>query len=133
MSTKAAIGIENDDGTITGIYCYYDGYLEGLGRILDRHYQDEATVRMLIEGGNIKYIGDNFWATEFYIRDNNELNHKPQTLTGIDDFERYYYKIPYFYLFSKNKWLCRQDGDELLNYYNLSHAIELIKARNGLR
>lgn len=133
MTTKAAIGIENEDGTVLGIYCNYDGYLEGVGTILNKHYQDSTTVRKLIEGGNIKYLSDNRWATEYYIRDNKELNNTPQLLSNIEDFERYFYKMPFYYVYSKNSWQCRQGEERLLQYINLSHAIEILRARNGLK
>lgn len=133
MSTKAAIGIENADGTITGIFCYYDGYLEGVGQILNKHYTKESTVKHLIENGNIKYLGDNVWATEYFIREHKELNNKSQTLSNVQDFERYFNNIPYFYIFSKNKWICRQNSNELLNYCDLSNTIELIRERNMLK
>lgn len=133
MSTKAAIGIENENGTITGIYCNYDGYIEGVGQTLNKYYQNESIVRKLIELGNIKYLGDNIWATEYFIREHNEMNNTPQTLTNVEDFERYFYKIPYYYIWSKNTWICRQDTNEYVNYYLLSEVIDLIRKKNLLK
>ena len=133
MSTKAAIGIENNDGSILGIYCDYDGYLEGVGQILNKHYQNETTVRNLIELGNIKFLGDNIWATEYFIREHNEMNNEPQLLTNVEDFERYFYQVPYYYIWSENKWICRQSADKILNYCELSNVIDLLRTRNMLK
>ena len=48
MSTRSFIGIQNLDGTVTGIYCHHDGYLAGVGATLKAHY---TTVRQVLETG----------------------------------------------------------------------------------
>jgi len=57
MGTRSTIAIENADGTVTGIYCHWDGYLSHNGRILAENYTDEATVRELIALGDISSLG----------------------------------------------------------------------------
>jgi len=47
MSTRSRIGIKNDNGTITSIYCHSDGYLGGVGAILADYYPEEEDVRAL--------------------------------------------------------------------------------------
>jgi hypothetical protein len=56
MSTHSRIGIENPDGTVTSIYCHFDGYLNGVGRMLQLHYKDRSKVVELISVGNISYL-----------------------------------------------------------------------------
>lgn len=56
MSTRSNIGIENPDGTISAIYCHFDGYLSGVGETLQTHYQDRAKVERLIALGNISAL-----------------------------------------------------------------------------
>ena len=133
MSTKAAIGLVNSDDTITGIYCGHDGYVEGLGKILLTNYNDCNLIQELIAGGNIKHIRDSIQSTEYYIRDYSEPNNKSQTLSRLEDFERYYHKMAYYYLYSDNMWMARQGEDRILGYFNLAHSLELIQARNGLK
>jgi len=58
MGTRSTIAIENADGTVTGIYCHWDGYLSHNGRILQENYADEAKVRELIALGNISSLGE---------------------------------------------------------------------------
>jgi len=36
MATRSRIAIENQDGTVTSIYCHFDGYLSGVGKLLKR-------------------------------------------------------------------------------------------------
>jgi len=57
MGTRSTIGIQNEDGTVTGIYCHWDGYLSHNGRILAENYSDEAKVRELIGLGDISSLG----------------------------------------------------------------------------
>jgi hypothetical protein len=56
MGTRSTIAIENADGTVTGIYCHWDGYLSHNGRILQESYTDEAKVRELIALGDISSL-----------------------------------------------------------------------------
>ena len=58
MATRSNIGILNEDGTITAIYCHWDGYPEGVGLTLVNHYPDEDKVRHLISLGSISVLGE---------------------------------------------------------------------------
>lgn len=56
MSTHSRIGMENPDGSVTSIYCNFDGYLNGVGRMLQLHYKDRSKVVELISVGNISCL-----------------------------------------------------------------------------
>lgn len=51
MSTKSIIS--NEKGSI---YCHWDGYPTGVGKMLLEHYQDADKVNRLIALGNISYL-----------------------------------------------------------------------------
>ena len=84
MGTRSTIAIQNEDGTVTGIYCHWDGYLSYNGRILAENYTDEAKVRELIALGDISSLGAeigtkhdfNVWpgVTNAYARDRGETD-----------------------------------------------------------
>lgn len=57
MGTRSTIAIENADGTVTGIYCHWDGYPSCNGRILAENYTDEDSVRELIALGDLSSLG----------------------------------------------------------------------------
>jgi hypothetical protein len=57
MSTKSLIAIENTDGTVTSIYCHWDGYLKGCGKTLLKHYNNRDTIEQLTALGNISALG----------------------------------------------------------------------------
>ncbi len=58
MGTRSTIAIQNEDGTVTGIYVHWDGYLSHNGRILQENYTDEAQVRELIALGDLSSLGE---------------------------------------------------------------------------
>ena len=53
MSTRSNIGIENNDGTVTFVYCHHDGYLAGVGQTLLDNYTTEEEVRALLAPGDM--------------------------------------------------------------------------------
>jgi len=60
MSTRSLIGIKNQDGSVTGIYCHNDGYIVGgVGETLYHHYNSEKKVRELINLGNLSSVHKN--------------------------------------------------------------------------
>lgn len=56
MSTRSAIIAKIGD-RYHGIYCHSDGYIEGVGRTLQKHYTDPAKVEALIGLGDISTLG----------------------------------------------------------------------------
>lgn len=57
MATRSLIARQNDDGTVTAIYCHYDGYPEGVGRTLLDNYTDPDKVDALLALGNLSALG----------------------------------------------------------------------------
>jgi len=58
MSTRCRIGIKNENGTITSIYCHHDGYPEGVGKTLVENYQTEEKIRKLLALGDMSSLGN---------------------------------------------------------------------------
>ena len=57
MSTRCLIARENRNGVIRGIYCHSDGYPDGVGSVLDRHYTSARSIDRLIRCGDISSLG----------------------------------------------------------------------------
>lgn len=57
MSTRSRIAIEQSDGTIKSVYCHSDGYPEGVGAILKKHYTDPEKIEKLLELGDLSRLG----------------------------------------------------------------------------
>ena len=58
MSTKAAIGVQNEDGSIHWIYQHHDGGPYGVGHSLFYRFNDEALARLLVESGGLYPAGN---------------------------------------------------------------------------
>jgi hypothetical protein len=57
MATRSTIGVLNTDGSVTAVYCHWDGYPEHNGKILIENYTTEEKVRELIGLGSISSLG----------------------------------------------------------------------------
>ena len=47
-ATRSMIGIEQPNGKIVAVYCHYDGYPEGVGKMLKKFYKSPAVINKLI-------------------------------------------------------------------------------------
>ena len=101
MSTRSNIAIENRDGSITSLYCHYDGYLSNNGKILAEHYSDPKKVRELFSGNGFRSLTtdpkdlDRYEGADDRSKYNNEFNF-------IDCNDPLF--IEYVYLFKNDTW-----------------------------
>jgi hypothetical protein len=72
MSTRSFIGIQHPDGTVHGIYCHHDGYLEGVGATLKAHYTTVRQALDLVALGSLSSLGEDLDVTQAYHRDRGE-------------------------------------------------------------
>jgi hypothetical protein len=56
MGTRSRIGVMHGDN-VKSIYCHYDGYIEGVGKTLLKHY-DSARANHLVALGDLSTIGN---------------------------------------------------------------------------
>lgn len=117
MSTRSFIGIQNLDGTVTGIYCHHDGYLEGVGATLKAHYTTVRQVLDLVALGSLSSLGEDLDYTQAYHRDRGEelsVNDYPSADTIRFSDGGY----EYIYLF--------RPADEKGTCYNWLYASEML-------
>lgn len=117
MSTHSRIGIENPNGTITAVYCHFDGFVANNGTILRDHYFNVTKINELIEMGNLSSLGVNLNDSEFYGRDYDD----PASSTRAITFENrdhycneYSNGIEYAYVWNGIEWLVSEDGAEFV-------------------
>ena len=109
MSTRSRIAIENQDGTVTSIYCHFDGYLSGVGKLLKEYYTTQPKVQALIELGDISALDMTPTSTIAYHRDRGE-DFNQSTDKDVESFFNENYQ-KYSYLFTKdNRWLVSNGG-----------------------
>lgn len=58
MATRSMIASKQNDGTIKAIYCHWDGYINGNGKILFEHYKDNDKVEKLLNMGYLSSLGE---------------------------------------------------------------------------
>jgi len=56
VSTHCFIGVDNGDGTVTGVNCAYDGFLSGVGLRLLKHYSNETRARQVVAHGDLDTV-----------------------------------------------------------------------------
>jgi hypothetical protein len=127
MSTRSSIGRKNTDGTVTAIYCHFDGYLSGVGKKLARYWQDAAKVDALIELGDLSALGEEIgerqdfddrssqhaeWCLA-YGRDRSESGTQAREHADLDAYvaAREGYWADYQYLFDDGTWFVRNRRD----------------------
>ena len=121
MGTRSNIGIVNDNNTVTGIYCHWDGYPEWNGRILLENYNTADSVRELVKLGDLSSLRPKLnpepgiphdfqnqqeGVVVAYGRDRGETGTEAKTFAGERAFERYADNsgAEYQYLFRNDGW-----------------------------
>ena len=128
MATRSNIGIVNQDGSITGIYCHYDGYTEYVGKILLNHYTTADIVNELLKLGNLSQLCENVNPTEThtfdkpqdgvcvaYGRERGEKDQEAIVFEDLGEFEDSAKNswADYQYLFEDGKWSYRNVNNTL--------------------
>lgn len=119
MATRSLIGIEHEDGSISSIYCHWDGYPEGVGATLVKHYLKQEQVEALVKAGDRSSLG----------ADPSAGAYEPKEC-GV--------KLPnggwprmsqeWVYLFRNGEWLYKE-WNEHFDYRPLMSAMEQLGAR----
>jgi hypothetical protein len=124
MATRSYIGKLLNDGSITGIYCHFDGYPEGVGATLKEHYTDPTKVDSLLALGSISSLGAEIGEQhEFedrsrdcvtaYHRDRGERLEAPTVYRNIDELRRNALDdlgAEYSYVFVNGEWATTELG-----------------------
>ena len=74
MATRSRIGIKNEDGSISSIYCHWDGYPEHNGKILKEHYTDPEKVKALMVLGDLSSLNEEIGESQDF--DRRETHHE---------------------------------------------------------
>lgn len=123
MATRSRIGIKRPDGTVKSIYCHFDGYPEGVGKVLLENYQSEEKITQLISLGDLSSLGAEIGEkTDFmnpkdgqcvaYMRDRGE-----EGCGAICEFTESSYTKPdklidYKYLWKDGSWFINRNKGE---------------------
>jgi len=107
MATRSFIGKVQQDGSVHGIYCHFDGYPEGVGAVLKKHYMATSDVDALLALGDLSELHPTLEKTVAYHRDRGEDLMPNFTYLGVDDLVegvREDIGAEYVYLYTGGKW-----------------------------
>jgi hypothetical protein len=99
MGTHATVAIENVDGTLTGIYVHYDGYMKSCGAILQSF--TPCQVAQLIAAGNCSGVRPDLTEVRFYNEPANTYADRSHALECGEEF---------VYVYTPNGWLYSYNG-----------------------
>lgn len=144
MATRSTIAILNNDGTVTAIYCHWDGYVEYNGRILAEYYPEIERVKKLINGGDLSSLNKKIEPTAehsfdkpqddvcvFYYRDRGEQweSNKPTNYDGLnelwDNFKNSDREFLYIYI--GNDWYYTHWNDSRFALKHLKTALQALE------
>lgn len=111
MATRSTIAIQHADGSVDQIYCHWDGYLQGVGATLVKHYQDRNKVQDLIAHGDVSILGEEIGVKQdfnsptdgvclFYGRDRNEQGTQATPFSSVEDYEKNHEYQEFEYLYT---------------------------------
>jgi len=116
MSTRSTLIHKTNTGW-SGIYCHHDGYRDGVGAVLEKHYTDPAKVAALIALGNLSCLGSDITArgdgrglggTEAYHRDCGDSweDERPFEAATLDEVKDWFSEAHngYVYVFDGTQW-----------------------------
>ena len=119
MGTRSTIAVEHADGTVSQVYCHWDGYLSHNGQILVDHYDTQELAELLISLGSMSSLrpkcipdpakphnSDNpqDGVTTYYSRDGGEPFVEPSQYPTVDNYKRNLQCEEYDYLFTEGQW-----------------------------
>jgi hypothetical protein len=117
MSTRCRIGYKMRNEKIRSIYCHHDGYPEGVGKTLLKHYDNWNKIKPLIDLGDISCLGSTIGKkhnfddyedpqTTAYGRDRGEEGVKARVNGSRESYANTNkdWDIEYFYLFEDDEW-----------------------------
>jgi len=146
MATRSAIGVMHGNNCKM-VYCHWDGYLQGVGETLLKHY-DSPKANHLVALGNISSLGEDIGEkhpfnfdpnidskeyeklygnmTTFYGRDREEEDNDYKTFTKFTDAVEYYKNCgaEYMYIMNNDTWYVAQ-GD-MTELVELSEALKQV-------
>ena len=115
MATRSTIAIEHLDGSVSQIYCHWDGAPSSNGRILLESYTDRERLKQLMKLGDLSFLGDDLgyeqafddpvkgWCLA-YGRDRKEANCQARPFDNIEHFWRDGQIEAYNYVFRNGEW-----------------------------
>tara|TARA_R100000734_G_C3255816_1_gene55956 strand:+ start:56 stop:475 length:420 start_codon:yes stop_codon:yes gene_type:complete len=94
MSTRCLIGYQKENGEVESVYCHFDGYLSGVGKMLVDNYVSENKIQELIMGGDFSSLEKDISDIRYYGNKPRFYNSEYQFVDDADPlYHEYLYKF----------------------------------------
>jgi hypothetical protein len=138
MATRSRIGIQKEDGSVTSIYCHWDGYPDHNGKILLSNYTEREKVEELIALGSISSLRKNIVNTSgthsfespqedvtvAYHRDRGEDLDAGRIDASLEEFEKKDNEEYGYVLTKDNVWLVTEHGRALKSVDDVLYGVD---------
>lgn len=128
MATRSTIAVIHEDGTVSQIYCHYDGYVSFNGKLLVTNYNNLLAAEFLVSKGDLSTLGErvtsqgaqgehSFSNSEdgvcvYYGRDRGETGGEPRVFPSVHDYRLYAKRQEVNYLFIDGEWLYQYEVND---------------------
>jgi len=139
MSTNSTIAVQHKDGSVSQVYCHWDGYVSWNGKMLLEHYNSLLAAEKLVALGDISSlnrsiaggVGHTFndpikGETVFYGRDRNDPNTAPSVFATLSDYYSKFDGQEYNYLFRNGEWEVHSYNSD--GWTSVAEALEIESA-----
>lgn len=118
MGTTASISKLNDDGSVSSIFCNFDGYLSWTGETLKKYYKTPGYVDKLLSHGDIRCLDKSIQLTK-EITECNNIKYDKRTTYFVDwqDYENHGCREDYNYMYCDGEWTVKPYGDGNFNTF----------------
>ena len=139
MATRSRIGIQNEDGTVSSVYCHWDGYPDHNGKILISNYTEREKVEELIALGSISSLRANIApapgsdhsfekpqedVTIAYHRDRGEDLDVGRIDASLEEFEKEDNEEYGYVLTKDNVWFVSEHGRALKSVADVLNGVD---------
>jgi hypothetical protein len=137
MATRSYIGTKNTDGTVTYIYCHWDGYPSGVGKTLAEHYTTPTKIEELMKVGDLSVLDESIGDRQdfsqrimgtclAYGRDRGDSNTSAKTRLFENIIKDQ--NVDYIYVFDGDYWECydTENPSRIISLYNQSDTVEKV-------
>lgn len=105
MATRSTIAVQHTDGTVSQIYCHWDGYLKHNGCLLVNNYNNLELAKELVSLGDMSTLGADISDSVFYARDRGEtFGTAPSLFASYEEYSKDYSNQEYNYVFKDGQW-----------------------------
>lgn len=134
MGTRSTIAVQHEDGSVSQIYCHWDGYISHNGMILKTHYTTRGSAEALVKPGDMSSLRDfihpdadkphTFDSPQdnvcvYYGRDRGETRVEPKRFDSVEAYKLSVQTEEYDYLFSDGEWTVRRGSGKVWNEFDV--------------